>query len=99
MQAALVPEDFTDVFQLLRTADKQVARQVGQRKQHLLRVLIAEHPRQRRIGGTHAFQQAGLEDPVDRVFEQPFVAIALGFQLVEARGQFRVMTLARRVAA
>ncbi|MNN67381.1 hypothetical protein D3C81_1830110 [compost metagenome] len=99
VQAALVGEDFADVFQLLGTADKQVARQVRQGEQHLLRVLITKHARQGRVGGAHAVVQAGLENPVDRVFEQPFVAVALGFQFVEARGQFRVMTLARRMTA
>ncbi|MNO82242.1 hypothetical protein D3C76_735110 [compost metagenome] len=99
VQAALVGEDFADVFQLLGTTDKQVARQVRQGEQHLLRVLITKHARQGRVGGAHAVVQAGLENPVDRVFEQPFVAIALGFQLVQARGQFRVMALARRMTA
>lgn len=83
----------------MRAADEQRARQVRQGKQHLLRVLIAKHPRQRRVGGAHAFLQAGLEDSVHGVFEQPFVAVALGLQFIRARGQFRVMTLARRVIA
>ncbi|MND62445.1 hypothetical protein D3C80_537310 [compost metagenome] len=99
VQAALVPEDFADGFQFLRAVDEQGAAQVSQGEQHLLRVLVAEHVCQRRVGGAHAIVQAGLEDPVHRVFEQPLVAVTLGFQIIQARGQFRVMTLARRMAA
>ena len=95
----MLPEGFTDALQLRHATGKQVAGQIGQGKQHFLRVLITEHARQRRVGRAHAVLQAGLENPVDRVFEQPFVAVALGFQLIQARGQLGVMALARRMAA
>ena len=92
---AIIPFD----AQLFGTADKQVGGQVSQGKQHRLGALVAQHTRQRRVGGTHALLQAGLENPVDGVLEQPFVTVALGFQFVQARRQFRVMALARRVVA
>ncbi len=60
---------------------------------------IAEHACQRRIGGAQAVAQAGLEDAVHRVLEQPLVAVALGFQLFQAGQQLGVMALARRMAA
>ncbi|MNY67846.1 hypothetical protein D3C86_2055080 [compost metagenome] len=87
------------MLQLLATTDEQVASQVGGRPQHLPRVVVTEHPRQGRIGRVQTLLQAGLEDAVYRVFEQPFVAIPLRFQLFQARQQLRVMALAHRMTA
>ncbi len=98
-QAALVLQLLADGRQFPGAAHEQVARQVGQGKQHFLGVLIPQHARQGRVGGTHAGLQAGLEDAVHCVLEQPLVAVALGFQVFQARRQFRVMALARRVVA
>ncbi|CAI3805036.1 hypothetical protein DBADOPDK_03694 [Pseudomonas sp. MM223] len=99
VQAALTGQDRGNRLQLLGTAVEQVGGQVGQGKQHCLRVVVAEHARQRRVGGTHAILQAGLENPVHGVFEQPFVAVALGLQFVQAGRELRVMAFARRVVA
>ncbi|MNH06650.1 hypothetical protein D3C79_660250 [compost metagenome] len=99
MQAAFTGERRADGLQLFGTAYEQVGGQLGQGKQQRLRTVVSEHARQRRVGGTHAGLQAGLENPVDGVLEQPLVAVALGFQLVQAGRQLRVMALARRVVA
>ncbi len=73
--------------------------QIGQRPQRLFRGVVIEHARQGGVGGTNTFVDAGLEDAVHGVLEQPFVAIALPFQLFQARHQFRVVTLACGMAA
>lgn len=83
MQAVLPGENRGNRLQLLRTAIEQVGCQVGQGKQHLLWVVIAEHAGQCRVGSTHAVLQAGLENAVHGVLEQPFVAVALGFQFIQ----------------
>ena len=97
VQAVLTGEHRRDRLQLLGTAIKQVGGQVSQGKKHRLRVVVAKHAGQRRVGGTHAVLKAGLENPVHGVFEQPFVTVAFGLQLVQASGQLRVMAFARRV--
>ncbi|MNH17888.1 hypothetical protein D3C79_775750 [compost metagenome] len=99
VQAAFTGEGRGDGVQLFGPADKQVGGKIRQRKQQRLRVVVTQHACQRRVGGTHAVLQAGLENPVHGVFEQPFVAVAFGLQLVQAGRQLRVMALARRVVA
>ena len=98
-QAAALAQQRADPSHLGLAADEQLPGHVLQRPEHLLRIVVAEHLRQRRIGGAQPLAEAGLEDAVHRVLEQPFVAVALGLQLLQARQQLRVVALARGVAA
>lgn len=98
-QSLALAQSLANHFQLVEAANEQVPIQIARRPQHLLRVVITEHARHRRIGRQYAVLQAGLDDAVHGVFEQPFIAVALGFQLLQTRQQLGVMTLARRLAA
>ncbi|MNE17587.1 hypothetical protein D3C80_1105730 [compost metagenome] len=99
VQAVALAQHRVDPRQLGGTADEQLLGQIGLRPQHLLRIFVTEHVRQRRVGGEDAVVQAHLEDAVHRMLEQPLVAVALALQLLEARRQLRVVALARRVTA
>ncbi len=98
-QAQLAAQGMANLQQLFFTADEQVVRQIGQRPQRVLRTVVAEHACQGRVGRANALLQAGLEDAVHRMLEQPLVAVALGLQLLQAAQQLGVMTLACRMAA
>ncbi|MCY1348743.1 hypothetical protein D9M69_348980 [compost metagenome] len=98
-QPAFALQGAANLHQLGSAADEQLVGQIDQRPKAIPRRIVTEHLRQGRVGGTHAVLQAGLENPVYRVLEQPFVAIALGLQLLQPRQQLRVVALARGMAA
>ena len=98
-QGTLALQFLDDRQQLGLATDEQVPGKVSAGQQQLLRVGVAKHARHGRVGSAQTVLEAGLEDTVHRVLEQPGVAVALGFQLVEARRQLRVVTLADGVVA
>ena len=70
-QGLLALQHLGNVLQLGLAAHEQVAGQVTPGKQHRLGVGIPQHARQRRVGGAQAIVEAGLEDAVHRMLEQP----------------------------
>lgn len=95
LQVALPVQQAGDLVESLGIGEQRFQRRAAcQRGGH---VGIAEHGRQRRIGGQQASAQRGLEDTVQGVLEQPFVAVALRLELGHARRQLGVVALARRL--
>ena len=96
-QALLGLQGVANLLELGFTTDEQMMREIGQVPERLGRVFVAEHPCQGWIGCTDTFLQACLENAVHSMFEQPFVAVALGLEFFKTGHELRVMALTGRM--